>query len=66
MGFISFHIEQSEIFHNFRKIIISHSASPNISPYLLQYLRMIVLLCERSEAETGSRAPQKRQGTKYY
>ena len=34
-GFISFHIEQSrrrrEIFHNFRKKIISHSASPNIS-----------------------------------
>ena len=28
---ISFHIEQSEIFHNFRKEIISHSATPNIS-----------------------------------
>ena len=28
---ISFHIERSEIFHNFRKKIISHSASPNIS-----------------------------------
>ena len=30
-GFISFHIERSEIFHNFRKKIISHSATPNIS-----------------------------------
>ena len=28
---ISFHIERSEIFHNFRKKIISHSATPNIS-----------------------------------
>ena len=25
-GFISFHVEQSEIFHNFRKKIISHFA----------------------------------------
>ena len=30
-GFISFHIERSEIFHNFRKKIISRSATPNIS-----------------------------------
>ena len=30
-GFISFHIERSEIFHNFRKKIISYSATPNIS-----------------------------------
>jgi hypothetical protein len=34
-GFISFHIEQSrrrrEIFHNFRKKIISHSPQVNIS-----------------------------------
>ena len=28
---ISFHIERSEIFHNFRKKIVSHSAMPNIS-----------------------------------
>ena len=28
---ISFHIERSEIFHNFRKKIISHSATSNIS-----------------------------------
>ena len=37
--FISFHIERSEIFHNFRKKIISHSVSPNIS------LERIVDLC---------------------
>ena len=30
-GFISFHIERSEIFHNVRQYIISHSATPNIS-----------------------------------
>ena len=30
-GFILFHIDQREIFHNFRKEIISHSATPNIS-----------------------------------
>ena len=28
---LSFHIERSEIFHNFPKKIISHSATPNIS-----------------------------------
>ena len=28
---ISFHIERSEIFHNVRQHIISHSATPNIS-----------------------------------
>ena len=37
-GQISFHIERSEIFHNFRKKIISHSALPNISLiYELQF-----------------------------
>ena len=30
-GFISFHIEQSEIFHNDRQSIISHFAKQNIS-----------------------------------
>ena len=30
-GFISFHIEQSEIFHNVRQNIISHFAKQNIS-----------------------------------
>jgi len=30
-GFISFHIEQSEIFHNVRQNIISHVAKQNIS-----------------------------------
>jgi len=32
-GFISFHIEQSEIFHNVRQNIISHFAEQNISLY---------------------------------
>ena len=32
-GFISFHIEQSEIFHNVRQNIISHFAKQNISLY---------------------------------
>ena len=30
-GFISFHIERSEIFHNVRQNIISHFAKQNIS-----------------------------------
>ncbi len=37
---ISFHIEHSEIFHNFRKKIISHSASPNIS-----LIALVTFLC---------------------
>ena len=32
-GFISFHIEQSEIFHNVRQNIISYFAEQNISLY---------------------------------
>jgi len=32
-GFISFHVEQSEIFHNVRQNMISHFAKQNISRY---------------------------------
>jgi len=33
-GFISFHIEQGEIFHNARQSIISHFAEQKISLYV--------------------------------
>ena len=46
-GFISFHIECSDMFHNFRKKIISHSAVPNIS------LEIIMLLCYNYVEEGG-------------
>ena len=44
---ISFHIERSEIFHNVRRHIISHSAMPNIS------LERIVDLCYNVYEEGG-------------
>ena len=46
-GQISFHIERSEIFHNVRQHIISHSAMPNIS------LERIVDLCYNVYEEGG-------------
>ena len=42
-GFISFHIEQSEIFHNVRQNIISHFAKQNISLYAFTFRKVMYL-----------------------
>ena len=42
-GFISFHIEQSEIFHNVLENIISHFAKENISLYAFVTTNAVVV-----------------------
>jgi len=57
---ISFHIERSEIFHNFRKKIISHSATPNIS------LNSRVAILFGSLSIVGVKKDKKFRGKKHY
>ena len=51
-GFISFHIEQSEIFHNVRQNIISHFAKQNISLYAFVTTNVVL---RKAELRTTTR-----------
>jgi len=59
-GFISFHIEQSEIFHNVRQNIISHFARQNISLYAFVTTNAVLVKKRGAVLKTNNSHKQKR------